>query len=132
MAIVFVSPKQRQRTFFLGITVLFVLIILVIGVGVLFAKPVDVPKEQVFINPKVKVDLAILGATQVRGINIMDRLEKVFTYEALEKGVPRNGTILAIDQEDAEKKLKGRGYSIVKIEEAQVGRENPFTPYYAR
>ena len=75
MAIVFVSPKQRQKLFFLGITILFVLGLFVLGTVVFFSKPKPAPTEQVFVKPEIKVNFEVLDLEQVKGSLLMGKVK---------------------------------------------------------
>src|SRR3990167_1330138 len=131
MAIVFVSPKQRQKMFFLGITVLFLLVLVVIGTFVFFSKPKLAPTEQVFIKPKIKIDFEVLDLEQVKNSLLMGRIQKEFIYQALtDKNEQKSGSIFAVSEEEAKKILEDEGLLSVTLEEVLVGRENPFTLYY--
>ncbi len=131
MAIVFVSPKQRQKMFFLGITVLFLLFLLIIGTFIFFSKPKPIPIEQVFIKPNIKINFGILDSEQVKKSLFMERVQKEFTYKSVtNKGEPKLGSIFASSIEDAKKILEDSGLLSIVLEEALMGRENPFTPYY--
>ena len=131
MAIVFVSPKQRQKMFFLGITVLFLLFLSVIGTVVFFSKPEPAPIEQVFVKPKIEINFEILDLEQIRESLLMGRVQKEFSYKATtDKGEQILGKIFADSIEEAKKTLENSGLSSVILEEIVIGRENPFTPYY--
>lgn len=131
MAIVFVSPKQRQKMFFSGITILFLLILSVIVTVVFFSKPKLAPVEQVFIKPKIEINFAILDLEQVKGSLLMERVQKEFTYLAqTSKGEQKSGSIFAASIEEARKILEDSELFSITLEEVLIGRENPFTPYY--
>lgn len=131
MAIVFVSPKQRQKMFFLGITILFLLFLFIIGTIVFFSKPEATPAEQVFIKPKIKINFEVLDLEQVRGSLLMGRVQKEFAYQAAtEKGEQKTGSVFAATMEDAKKILEDMGLISVTLREVEIGRENPFAPYY--
>ena len=131
MAIVFVSPKQRQKMFFLGITILFLLVLSVIGTVVFFSKPESTSVEQVFIKPKIKINFEVLDLEQVKGSLLMGRVQKEFAYSAAtDKGEQKTGSVFAATIEDAKKLLEDLGLISVTLEEVEIGRENPFAPYY--
>ncbi|TSC95038.1 MAG: hypothetical protein CEN87_50 [Parcubacteria group bacterium Licking1014_1] len=131
MAIVFISPKQRQKIFFLGIIILFLLVLVVISLSVFLAKTKEVPPEQVFNRPKINVNINILESNEIKGLVPFAEMETEFSYEALtEKGKGEKGKVLAVSIEEARKILEGLNLSVVKIEEVGIGRENPFEPYY--
>ena len=107
MAIVFVSPKQRQKMFFLGITILFLLVLSIIGTIVFFSKPESISVEQVFIKPKIKINFEVLDLKQVTGSLLMGRVQKEFAYSAVtDGGEQRTGSIFAATKEEAQKKLE--------------------------
>ena len=131
MAIVFVSPKQRQKMFFLGITILFLLFLSIIGTVVFFSKPKSTPVEQAFIKPKIKINFEVLDLEQVKGSLLMGRIQKEFAYQSVtDKGEEKTGSIFAATTEEAKKILEDSGLISVTLEEVGIGRENPFTPYY--
>ncbi len=130
MAIVFISPKQRQRMFFMGITILFVLFLLIISFAVFLSKPKPVPAELVFNRPKIDINLQVLESEQVKNLEPALQMDLQFKYTAItDKGVKTSGIITATSQEEAQKILQGMQLSGVSLEEAKTGRENPFTPY---
>ena len=54
-----------------------------------------------------------------------------YSYKAITKTKqPRGGFISAVSQNEARTKLEGSGLTVVEIKEAEIGRDNPFTPYY--
>ncbi|MBI3631615.1 MAG: hypothetical protein HY219_01995 [Candidatus Staskawiczbacteria bacterium] len=131
MAIVFVSPKQRQKMFFLGITILFLLFLFVVGTVVFFSKPASVPTEEVFKKPKIKIDFEVLDLEQIKEGSLMGRVQKEFTYLATtDKGKQESGSVFAASIEEAKKKLEDKKLINITLEEVLIGRENPFAPYY--
>jgi hypothetical protein len=131
MAIVFVSPKQRQKMFFLGITILFLLFLSVVGAVVFFSKPEPTPVELAFTRPKIEINLEVLDSEQIKGSLIMTRMQKEFIYSAeTDKGVKKAGSVFAATTEEATKKIEDMKLIIIDLKEVEVGRENPFTPYY--
>ena len=131
MAIVFVSPKQRQKMFFLGITILFLMVLSVIGTIVFFSKPEPVPVEQVFIKPKIEINFEVLDLEQVKGSLLMGRVQKEFSYLGqTDKKEQRSGSIFAASIEEAKKILEDSGLTSITLEEVLIGRSNPFVPYY--
>ncbi|MEK7080315.1 MAG: hypothetical protein AAB925_00585 [Patescibacteria group bacterium] len=130
MAIVFISPKQRQKMFFMGITILFVLFLLVVASLVFLAKPKPVAPEIVFNRPKIDINLDVLDSEQVRFLEPAVQMDLQFKYTAAtKKGVKTSGIITAVSEEEAQKILQGMQLSGIVLEEAKMGRENPFTPY---
>lgn len=131
MAIVFVSPKQRQKMFFLGITILFLLVLSIIGTFVFFSKPKYTAAEVAFIKPKIKINFEVLDLEKVKGSLLMGRIEKEFAYLAItDEGEEATGSIFVATRGDAKKILEDSGLIVATLEEVEIGRENPFTPYY--
>jgi type II secretory pathway component PulF len=52
-----------------------------------------------------------------------------FSYKATKNEKEINGYIAAISQEDAKKMLEELGYNVLTVEEAKIGRSNPFELY---
>lgn len=132
MAIVFVSPRQRQKMFLMIITAVFLLIFVVIGLSIFLAKPKEVPQAQlVFNKPKVNVDFKVLDSEQFKALEPFVQMQNQYSYKATTKsGRVIEGKVFAISIDEAENILKGFNLNIVSVEEVKPGRENPFTPYY--
>lgn len=130
MAIVFISPRQRQNMFFAGITAVFGLILLVFSVLVLFAKPNAVPQELVFNRPKIDIDLKVLDSEMVKNFEPALKMDMQFQYTAVNsKGVKISGFLTAPSINEAQKILLGMEMTNIVLEETGAGRENPFAPY---
>lgn len=131
MAIVFVSPKQRQKMFFLGITILFLLVLFTVVIFVFFSKSKPDPEEQVFKKPEIKINFEILDLEQIKGSLLMERVQEEFTYQLVtNKGEQKSGSIFAASMEEAKKILEDLGLSSITLKKVPIGRENPFIPYY--
>lgn len=130
MAIVFISPKQRQKMFFMGITILFVLFLLVVSSLVFLSKPKPVAPEIVFNRPKIDINLDVLDSDQVKFLEPAVQMDLQFKYTAItSKGAKISGVISAVSEEEAHKILQGMQLSGINLEEAKSGRTNPFAPY---
>lgn len=131
MAIVFISPKQRQRTFFTGITVVFLLFIIFLSLGVFLSGPKNVSPALVFNKPKVNIDMSIFDSDQFKNLEFFSEMEMQYLYEATDKNNKvQTGSITAPSKEKAEEILKSRGLESIKIKDIEIGRDNPFVPYY--
>ena len=131
MAIVFISPKQRQRMFFTGITILFLLFLLVVSFGVFLSKPKPAPNQIVLNKPKIDINLQVLESEQVKILEPAAQMDLQFKYAAItDKGSKTSGIITAVSETEARKILLGMQMTGIVLEEAKIGRENPFTPYY--
>lgn len=130
MAIVFISPKQRQKTFFLGITIVFLLVLIVISLSVFFAKPKEVKPEFAFNKPKVSININVLNSDEIKNLEPFPEMEIEFAYEAFTFERKKiEGSIWAVSKEEAIKALEGLKLSVSKIEEVGIGRDNPFEKY---
>jgi len=131
MAIVFISPKQRQKTFFIGITAIVLLFLIVVALSVFLAKPKEIPPELVFNKPKVDINLTVLDSDQFKELEPFSEMEVQFSYSAVtEKGKNVTGIISAVSESAARKALEEMKLTIAEIKEIKIGRENPFVPYY--
>jgi hypothetical protein len=130
MAVVFISPKQKQKTFFMGITVVFLLFLFVLSLGVFLSKPKEIPITMVFNKPKINIDMQVFDTEQFKGLEPFTKMELQFVYEVRRREEdPIKGFLSANSLEEARKILESLGFSILTIKEADIGRENPFTPY---
>ncbi|MEI7424790.1 MAG: hypothetical protein WCK10_01580 [Candidatus Staskawiczbacteria bacterium] len=131
MAVVFISPIQRQKMFFLGITIMFILFLAVISFGVFLSKPDETSVVLVFNKPKVNVNLDIFTSEQFKGLQEFTEMKIRFEYTVLTKdNREKTGFISATSIKEAEIELQGQGYIVIDLQEAKIGRINPFTPYY--
>jgi len=131
MSVVFISPKQTQKTFFISIVALLVLFLAVVSFLVFFSQPTEVSKDVVFKKTKVNIDLSILDSDQFKKLVPFEEMPLQFSYEALNKDNKEvTGIIAAPTQEDAIELLKEQGFTVGSIKEVEVGREDPFEPYY--
>lgn len=116
--------------FFTGIIVLFSLFLLVISLLVFLAKPKPVAEQLVFNRPKIDINLQVLESEQVKNLKPVMQMDLQFKYTAIsDKGANISGIITAVSKEEAQKILLGMKLSIASLEEAKLGRENPFTPF---
>ena len=130
MAVVFISPKQRQKMFFVAITVLLVLFLGAVSIFVFLSSPKENQVSLVFNKPKINIDLSIFNSDQFKDLQEFTQLNEQFDYKATDKaGKPVTGLIFADSMDQAKKLLEERGLTIVDIRQAQIGRANPFTPY---
>jgi predicted tellurium resistance membrane protein TerC len=131
MAVVFISPKQRQKVFFVGITAVFLLFLLVISLGVFLSKPKEDSYVLVFNKPKVSIDMSVFDSEQFKNLQLFPEMEIQYSYKALDKNnQPTAGFISATSQDGAVASLKAAGLSVSDIRETGIGRDNPFIPYY--
>jgi len=131
MAVVFISPKKRQKVFFLGIAITLMLFLIFVSFAVFLAKPAEVPQTLVFNKPKVSIDIGIFDSDQFKGLKSYAQMQTQYTYRATtEDNKVKIGIISAESEEEAKATLSSMGLAIAEIKEVQTGRSNPFTPYY--
>lgn len=131
MAVVFISPKQRQKVFFMGITIIFLLFLAVIASAVFFSKPKEVPYQLVFNKPKIDINFDVLDSAQFKELEPFTEMEMQFNYRAETKaGKIIAGLISANSMDEARGILKNIDLTVIDIKEVEVGRENPFAPYF--
>lgn len=133
MAVVFISPRQRQKVFFTGITIAFLLFLLIVFFGVFTAKPESISSTLVLNKPKVSIDMSIFDSDQFKNLQPFAEMETMYSYKALNrKRKPEAGFLSAVSRESAEAILQGRGLVISELKEVEIGRDNPFVPYYEK
>ena len=132
MAVVFISPRQRQKMFLRGIILIFALFIVLISFLVFLSKPKPVSPTLVFNKPKVNIDMKVFDTDEFKDLQAFSQMQIQFTYTGFNKlNKSVKGFISAISEEDARSILEASGIiTISTIKEAEVGRDDPFKPYY--
>jgi len=131
VAVVFISPKERQKIFFIGITVALVLFLAVVFFGVFWSKPQEPSSVLVFNKPKVNIDMKIFDSDQFKNLLAFTEMEIQYSYIATTiDGKEKTGFIPAVSIEKAREVLKSMGLDVSELKEADIGRDNPFEPYY--
>lgn len=132
MAIVFISPKKRQGAFLRMIILAFVICMGIIFFIVFFAQPQSSKNVSVEFNkPKVTVDTKVFDSEQFRDLQPFSQMQVQFQYSGFDKKRKSvKGFIAAVSLDEARKILEATGITIVQIKEAEIGRDNPFVPYY--
>jgi predicted tellurium resistance membrane protein TerC len=131
MAVVFISPKQKQKVFFTGITLALLLFLAIAYVGIFLSKPKTTSSAPAISSSGIVVDTSIFSSSQFKQLVPFTDLEMQYSYKATTKGNQvETGFISAISENQARDTLTSEGLTVVTITEAQVGRDNPFEPYY--
>lgn len=131
MAVVFISPKQRQKMFFLVITVMFILFLVVISLGVFLSKPSEVSTVLVFNKPKVDINMKIFDLDQFKNLQPFPEMQIQYSYKATTAdNKSENGFISAVSIDQARALLQSMGLNASEIKESGIGRDNPFASYY--
>jgi hypothetical protein len=131
MAVVFISPKSRQKMFLMGIAIIFLLFLLVVFFGVFLSQPKEVSPALVFNKPKVSIDMSVFDSEQFKSLESFTEMEIQYSYTAITKDKKQeSGFISATSEDEARIILTAMGLTVTNIEEAEIGRDNPFSPYY--
>ena len=131
MAVVFISPKERQKTFFVVITIIFLLFLAIVFLGVFFSKPEENFSAQVFNKPKVSIDMTIFDSEQFKNLQPFTEMQTQYSYKAATKNnKTQTGFIFADSMDDARTIITDMGLKVIDIIEVDAGRANPFAPYY--
>jgi hypothetical protein len=131
VAVVFISPKRRQGIFFVGITLVLLVFLIIIFFGVFLAEPTEVSPVLVFNKPKVNIDMTVFDSDQFKNLQAFPEMQTQYSYTAVTKdNKPQTGLISAVSMEQARTILQGIGLNVSSIKEAQTGRDNPFISYY--
>ena len=131
MAVVFISPKHRQKMFFLGITVILLFVLVGIFFGVFLAEPKESSLALVFNKPKVNIDMSVFESYQFKNLQPFSEMQMQYSYTAAtKKGKAQSGFIFAGSEDEARKALTDMGLIISSIKKVEIGRSNPFEPYY--
>ena len=130
MAVVFISPKQRQKMFFTGITVVFLLFLLAISLGVFLSKPKEISQSLVFNKPKVNINMDVFDSDQFGNLQPFTEMKTLYSYKATKDRKPKEGFITSVSKEQARIDLESQGLDVTELKETEIGRDNPFIPYY--
>ncbi|KKP42231.1 MAG: hypothetical protein UR31_C0017G0010 [Parcubacteria group bacterium GW2011_GWA2_33_14] len=134
MAIVFISPKKRQRMFLLLITALLILSLIIMSFVTFFPeiknKFQNVSTEGISQIPDVKINFSIIDSPAVENLELFQELQIEFSYIAQDENDNQViGKIISSSKDGAKKTLEERGLKVSVLEEANLGRNNPFVSY---
>ena len=119
--------------FFLIITVVFLLILAAISFGVFLSSPNSkgASMELVFNKPKANIDMGIFDSDQFKRLQPFTEINTQYSYKALTKSRKQtSGFISAVSIDEAKANLESMGLTVTEIKEVEIGRTNPFIPYY--
>ncbi len=134
MAIVLISPKKRQKTFFWVIIFLFVVILIAVSLFIFIpsfrSQIIDIPDSGTYATPDIKLNFNIIDSNQVKNLQPFGSIETEFSYIAKDKnGKQVVGKISEVDRDSAQKSLEQMGFIVSSLQETNVGRTDPFVPY---
>ena len=134
MAILFVSPKKRQRAFLRAMIVILIGSVFVVALLIFPPTTKNSSGDSLAQQPGgsgLQIDFAVVDSDQVKNLRPFDAIGLEFSYVAKNKnGKQVAGTISASNEADAKKLLEGMGLAIVSLKQTYMGRNNPFIPYY--
>ncbi len=131
MAVVFISPKKRQRMFFLVITLMFVLFLVFVFLGVIFSAPKEVPPIVVLNTSKVNIDMTIFDSVKFKNLQAFPEMGDQYRYKATARNkTVQEGFIAADSATSAVQILQKMGFTNPSLQKVEAGRENPFIKYY--
>ena len=119
--------------FFMGITLILILFLVFVSFGVFLPKPTgNAPSAQlVFNKPNVNIDMNIFNTDEFKNLQPFAKMKIQYSYKATTKdNQQKTGFISATSIDEARKFLQDMGLTVVELQEIEVGRSNPFTPYY--
>ena len=133
MAIVFVSPKKRQRIFIAAVAaaLVFVLAVIVFTTFIpeITKKFGDIPVNGSKNVPEIKINFEVVDSDAVANLEPTRAIAKELPYSAKDsKGKQITGVISADSEIAAKKLLEERGFVDIVISKIKTGRSNPFAP----
>lgn len=116
--------------FIMGITIMFILFLIVISVGVFSSKPQQISSTATFNKPKITIDMQVFDSDQFKNLQAFAEMQVQYSYTAVTQDrQTETGFVSAVSLDQAKQTLINRGLTIIQIKEAQIGRSNPFVPY---
>ena len=135
MAIVFTSPKRRRRIFFriiiISLIFLLFMIFLTIFPPQLKDETQDVSPKGVSDSSSIKINFDVVDSSQFKNLDLFSDVQIKFNYVASDQnGRQVIGSILAVNKDSAKIILEETGLNVSILEESDIGRNEPFAPYY--
>ena len=131
MAIVFVSPREKQKAFLVAIVIFSVIVFAIIGLAIFLSSP---KKPQGagsrFVAPQIEIDFDVLTSPEILNLVLMPEMDLQFSYKGINSSAQeQTGKISAPTERRAREILSNLGLVlIIELKEVGVGRENPFSP----
>ncbi len=133
MAIVLISPKNKQRTFaWIAVTIILLLAVisLVVFIPKFFNKSQRITNQASLSQPTIAINLSIVDSDKVKNLEPFLQIEIDYAYVAQDQnGKQVAGTIAATSKDEAKKFLEALNLKVSSIKEANVGNSNPFISY---
>ena len=134
MAIAFISPREKQKTFFGSILMFLVLAILIIGLTLVLPTILNqfqhVTEEVSYSKPNVTINMDVIDSNSFKNLTPFQEDIMEFAYVVKNKsGKQVTGNISTSSLQEAQKTLETSGFYVITIKEMNSGRSNPFTSY---
>lgn len=135
MAIVFISPKKKQRLIFWAFSLGLVLVLMLISAVSLLPEIKNeltiVPEQSSVAAPDVSIDFTIIDSQKIKDLESFDGVAMDFSYQAKDAaGKSVSGQISAASLDLARQTLEKQGLLVSSIQPVQAGRSDPFNAYY--
>ena len=115
----------------MGITITLLLFLAVISFTVILSGPKEISQVLVFNKPKINIDMSIFSSDQFRNLQPFPEMQTQFSYKAIGKDKKvKSGFISAVSITQARADLESKGLTVTELKEVEIGRDNPFVPYY--
>ncbi|MDO8530203.1 MAG: hypothetical protein Q7S10_02245 [bacterium] len=138
MAIIFVSPKRKQKAFTWSITAALILFLFIISLMIFPPqfknKLLNISSQEgAVVIPTVKIDFTTINSERVQGLEPFELVETEFDYIGEDQaGQKISGKISAQSLQLAKEALEATGLKVLSLTEANIGRNEPFIPYYSK
>ncbi len=134
MAIVFISPQKKRRKFVLAIGLVVFLAIIAVPVAVFFedAKSflIGAPLKQNISAQEVKINLKAINSKELENLKLFEELKTEFFYTAKNQQAEQiSGSIFAVSKKSVIEQLNEIDLEVLEINQANAGRQEPFSPY---
>ena len=130
MAVVFISPKKKQRRFLMGVGASFLILILIVFFFAFARKPSPAELNITFNKPKVTMNFGIFNTDEFNRLEMFESIPFQFFYIAQDSEEQEvNGIISAESKEEARTALETAGLTVVDLQDVEFGRDNPFIPF---
>ncbi len=136
MAILFVSPQKTQRM--LMLIVISLLIVFLVGFSLtIFWPQFSFGNQDPLLNPTayqapdIQIDFRAVDSNQFKNLEVFSEVQIEFNYIAKDENDKQIiGVIMATNKDNAQIILEQMGLKASSLEEKNLGRNEPFSPYY--
>ncbi|MFA6190372.1 MAG: hypothetical protein WC711_02540 [Candidatus Staskawiczbacteria bacterium] len=132
MAVVFISPKKRQKMFFVVITLIFLSFLIISFLGVFLSEPKKAEPTLVLNQSKINIDMTVFTSEKFKNLESSFKMDWQYSYKAISRSnKAQEGFVSATSEEEATKALQEMGFSQIVVTKVEPGRDNPFVRYYS-